>query len=269
MAEDVLPPGNHRLRPGAMIALVVLLATTLSGQGVAASDADEDGSDWSYSGAQGPEHWGDLAAAYETCKSGRTQSPVDIARTRPLGYAPLVFRYRSQRLDITNSGRGMHVIAPPGSALIIQGKAFDLEKFSFHVPGEHSFDGIAADAEIQLVHRDRRSGFVVVAVLLQVGNRENRILSRILDHFPMTAGERVQHRHVGINPIFLLPSRRSYFRYEGSLTTPPCTEPVLWYVLDAPLIISPGQLRRIAQAIGFNARPVQPLDGRVVDAMLR
>ena len=106
----------------------------------------------------------------------------------------------------------------------------------------------------------------MVAVPVRTSYRENRILSRILEHFPMKPGERVRLRQVGINPLFLLPAGRGYFRYSGSLTTPPCTEPVLWYVMSEPLDISPEQLQRIALAVGMNARPVQPLNGRMVQA---
>ncbi|NEV63287.1 carbonic anhydrase family protein [Thiorhodococcus minor] len=236
---------------------------------VPAAVAEEARPVWSYSGSTGPEHWGELSAAYVACAQGRSQSPVDMAAAAPLGYTPLVFQYRSHLLEILNTGNGVRVITPPGSALLVRGSAFDLERLEFHIPGEHRFQGARADAELQLVHRDSRGGSVIVAVPLKAGRRENRILSRILEHFPMRAGERVRHRQVGINPLFLLPSGRSYYRYEGSLTTPPCTESALWYVLSEPLIISPAQLERIREAIGFNARPAQPLNGRVVNLMRR
>lgn len=245
-----------------------LLGGTLA-LGVAAEDGSPDAAGWSYSGATGPEHWAELAPDYATCRTGQAQSPIDIEQVRPLAYVPLAFQYRSHLLEILNTGHVVRVVTPPGSALLVRGNAFDLEAVEFHVPGEHRFVGVAGEAEIQLVHRDAQGGFVIVAVPLQTGDRENRILSRILDYFPMRAGERVRHRQVGINPLFLLPTDRGYFRYTGSLTAPPCTEPVLWYVLKEPLVISPAQLQRMREAVGYNARPVQPLNGRIVDAMGR
>lgn len=249
--------------------LLPVVAGVLTQVGLSAARADETRPAWSYSAATGAEHWGELSPAYSTCAQGAAQSPIDIVETAPLGYTPLVFQYRSHLLEIFNTGNGVRVVTPPGSALLVRGSAFDLERLDFHIPGEHRFQGARADAELQLVHRDSQGGVVIVAVPLKAGHRENRILSRILEHFPMRAGERVRHRHVGINPLFLLPSGRSYYRYEGSLTTPPCTESALWYVLSDPLIISPAQLERIREAIGFNARPAQPLNDRVVNAMRR
>ncbi|NEX22214.1 carbonic anhydrase family protein [Thiorhodococcus mannitoliphagus] len=251
------------------LAVAPVVAGLLTLTALSAAAADATPSVWSYEGPRGPEHWGGLSAAYKTCADGRAQSPIDVGQAAPLGYTPLVFQYRSHLLEIVNTGNGVQVITPPGSALLVRGSAFDLERLDFHVPGEHRFNGAVADAEIQLVHRDSRGGFVIVAVPLKTGQRENRILSRILDYFPMKAGERVRHRQVGINPLFLLPSGRGYYRYEGSLTIPPCEESVLWYVMREPLIISSGQLERMREAIGFNARPLQALNGREVKVMGR
>ncbi|MBK1723405.1 carbonic anhydrase [Thiocystis violacea] len=269
MANRHLPGPSSARRRALRASTLALALAVFSTPGVAVRTSTEAGPSWSYSGETGPDRWGDLAEPYSACKTGQMQSPIDIAQARPLGYTPLVFQYRSHLLEILNTGTGVEVVTPPGSALLVRGSAYDLERLEFHVPGEHHFNGFQAEGEIQLVHRDERGGYVVVAVPLQTGDRENRILSRILDYFPMTAGERVRHRQVGINPLFLLPSGRGYYRYTGSLTAPPCTEPVLWYVMSDPLIISPDQLRRISEAIGFNARPVQPLNGRVVNVMGR
>lgn len=264
---------RHRERSdgslGAVMGSMALIGALASGPLVAARYAEETGAVWSYSGNTGPEHWADLAPAYATCKSGQAQSPIDITRPRPQSYTPLTFQYRSQLLEMINSGKGVHLISPPGSALLVRGEAFDLEEVRFHVPGEHHFDGVPAEAEIQLMHRDGQGAHVMVAVPMRTGPRENRILSRILDYFPMRPGERVRHRQVGVNPLFLIPAERGYFRYNGSVTTPPCSEPALWYVMNEPLVISPEQLERIASAVGSNQRPLQPLNGRVVHAMGR
>ncbi|MBK1716924.1 carbonic anhydrase [Thiocystis violacea] len=267
MVKSEWSQDREAARRRTFIGLTALISVLASGPLVAARYADEVSPVWSYSGTTGPEHWAALKPSYETCASGQAQSPIDISRPEPQAYTPLAFQYRSQLLEMTNSGNGVHVISPPGSALLVRGEAFDLEELRFHVPGEHRFNGVPAEAEIQLMHRDGRGGYVMVAVPLRTGPRENRILSRILDYFPMKPGERVRHRQVGINPLFLIPVDRGYFRYTGSLTTPPCDEPVLWYVINEPLVISVEQLERITRAVGVNTRPVQPLNGRVVHAM--
>ena len=210
------------LRP--FIALAVMAAPLSAG--AAAGDAAVAGALWSYDGKSGPSHWAALDPRYAACGSGRLQSPIDLPAGQPVAYTPLVFRYRSQPLAAVHTGTGVHVLSPPGSAVLVRGKAYDLEGFSFHVPGEHRFNGKVPGAELQLLHRDREGSILMVAVPLRSGGRENRILSRILDDLPSRPGERVHRRQVGINPLFLLPAQRSYFQYLGSLTVPPCTVPV-------------------------------------------
>lgn len=203
------------------------------------------------------------------CARGELQSPIDISETQRVTYTPLLFRYRSQLLEAENTGEVVRLISPPGSALVIRGQAYDLHEFSFRVPGEHHFNGRAAEAEIHLLHRDAQGSYLIVAIPLMSGERENRILERIIEYLPLRPGERVRHRQVGINPLFLLPVDRSYYRYTGSLVTPPCTEPVLWVVFREPLEVSDEQIQRIARATGANARPVQSLNGRPVFSLFR
>jgi carbonic anhydrase len=261
-------PGVARRRLLAQSMLMLVAA----GVGLDAAARDPTGGrdpEWSYSGVAGPDQWGDLGGAYESCTQGELQSPIDITETQRVTYTPLLFRYRSQLLEAENTGRGVRLISPPGSALVVRGQAYDLSEFSFHVPGLHGFQGVAAAAEIHLLHRDSRGGLVIVAVPLAAGERENRILDRILEYLPTRPGERVRQRQVGINPLFLLPVDRSYYRYTGSLVTPPCTEPVLWFVFREPLEVSADQIQRIAAATGTNARPIQPLNGRPVFSLFR
>lgn len=252
-----------------------LLATSLAALiGIAsaqASDRDPLAPDapWSYSGTTGPEHWGELAPSFAPCATGELQSPIDIRAAERIAYTPLMFQYRSQSLEAVNDGHGVRIISPPGSTLVVQGQAYDLEEFHFHVPGEHALNGTRAQGEIHFVHRDRLGTRVIVAVPLRAGVRPNSILTRIAEHLPSAPGEAARHRHVGINPVFLLPRERSYFRYQGSLDTPPCTEPVLWYVLAEPLEVDANYLRRIAQVVGPNARSIQPTNGRPVQAAFR
>lgn len=222
-----------------------------------------------HSGVSAPAGGERVVSGDDFCAHGELQSPIDITGAQRTTYVPLMFQYRSQLLEAENIGRGVRLISPPGSALLIRGQAFDLMEFSFKVPGEHHFDGKSTDAEIHLMHRDAKGSHVMVAIPLSVSLRENLILDRILDYLPTEPGQRVRHRQVGINPLFLLPSDRSYYRYAGSLVDPPCTESVLWLVLREPLEVSASQIQRIARVTGTNARPVQPLNGRPVYSMFR
>ncbi len=249
--------------------MVLILAVGVCQQTAARDSVSSEEPEWSYSGSTGPDQWGELAQAYRTCATGELQSPIDITEAQRVTYTPLLFRYRSQLLEAENTGRVVRLISPPGSALVVRGQAYDLTECSFHVPGLHAFSGVPAEAEIHMMHRDGQGGYAIVAVPLRVGERENRILDRILDYFPVRPGERVRQRQVGINPLFMLPIDRSYYRYTGSLVSPPCTEPVLWFVFREPLEVSATQIQRIAQAVGANARPIQPLNGRPVFSLFR
>jgi carbonic anhydrase len=183
---------------------------------------------------------------------------------RPAAYAPLMFQYRSQPLRAINVGGQVRVLAAPGSELRLRGDAYALEELHFHVPGEHRFQGQSAAGEIHLVHRDALGRRAIVAVPLRAGRRVNSILMRIVERLPAGPGASVQFDRVGINPLFLIPTERDYVSYSGSLETPPCTEPVLWFVMTSALEVDPEQIRRIAQLVGANARPVQPQNGRPV-----
>lgn len=224
--------------------------------------------DWSYEGDTAPAHWGELAPEYAACNGSR-QSPVDLRGARPMPYSPISFHYRSNPLNIVNDGRQILVRYKPGSYMIANGRRYELTDFHFHLPGEHRIEGVAADMELQLHHRDARGRLAIVAVPIKAGRRRNSTLSRILDHMPPVGGESYYGRQVGINALFLLPPKRDYFSYVGSLTEPPCTEGVEWFVLVRPLELDTGYLQRVGQVIGGNARPLQPLNGRPVLAAMR
>ncbi|MEA3276275.1 MAG: carbonic anhydrase family protein [Pseudomonadota bacterium] len=223
---------------------------------------------WGYRGDLGPEHWSDLSPDFSACK-GEHQSPVDLRGGRLLRYSPLTFRYRSNPLSLTNDGRSVRVGYRPGSYMVAGGREYELTGFHFHVPGEHRINGVPADMELQLEHRDRQGRRAVVAVLMKAGRRMNSTLSRIWEHLPGRGGQTYYGRQKGINPLFLLPSDRSYFSYVGSMTEPPCTEGVEWFVLAEPVEVDQSYIHRLAQVVGSNARPVQPLNGRPVLTMSR
>jgi carbonic anhydrase len=194
---------------------------------------------------------------------------VDLTGGHPVQYAPLTFRYRSSTLSLINDGRSLRARYSPGSYLMAGGREYELEEFHFHVPGEHRINGVPTDMELQLIHRDRQGRVAIVAVPMQAGRRMNSILSRIWDHIPSVGGTMYYDRQMGINPLFLLPSERSYYSYPGSLTEPPCTEGVEWFVLTEPVEVDQSYIQRFLRVIGPNARPVQPLNGRPVIAVFR
>jgi carbonic anhydrase len=221
---------------------------------------------WGYAGDHGPTHWGELSPSYQACSSGNLQSPVALETATAVftPCEPLRFRYRSSSLYIKNEGVGLRLGYDRGSYLVIEGLSYELVELRFHVPGEHAIDGRLAAAELHLIHGNNRGDIAVVAVPLQAGRRVNQTLRRILEHAPQNAGQQFFGRNVGINALFLLPGRKDYFAYRGSLTRPPCTEGVRWYVLRDPVEVDVAEIRRLAQLVGANARPLQPLRGRTV-----
>jgi len=221
---------------------------------------------WSYAGSSGPAGWGDLSPKFSACGNGRLQSPVSIQTpaTITVPCQPLRFRYRSSSLYITNDGRALRLGYDRGSYLVVDGLSYELVELRFHVPAEHAIDGHVADAELQLIHGNNRGDIAVVAVPIRAGRRVNQILRRVVDNAPSEAGEQFYGRNVGVNGLFLLPGRKDYYAYLGSLTRPPCTEGVRWYVLHEALEVDSADLLRLARLIGPNARPIQPLYDRAV-----
>jgi len=223
--------------------------------------------EWSYAGEHGPRHWGDLDASYRHCATGRMQSPVPLETSAAVfrSCTPLRFRYRSTALSLLNDGNALRLGYGRGSFLAIDGLSYELVELRFHVPGEHAINGRRPDGEIEFIHGNNRGDIAILSVPIEAGNRVNQTFRRILQHAPSVPGKRAYGRNIGVNAVFLLPSRRSYFRYEGSLTHPPCEEGVHRYVLDTPLELEHSDLARLAQLVGANARPLQPLGERRVE----
>lgn len=250
-------------------AAFLLLAANAHAWQARSSDLSGSGSvpDWSYSGAQGPGYWANLNTAYDRCASGRLQSPIPIETAATLFQpcTPLRFRYRSSSLHLVNDGNALRLGYDRGSYLVIDGLSYELVELRFHVPGEHAIDGRLADGEIELIHGNNRGDIAVVSVPIEAGSRINQTLRRILDNAPLVAGKNAYRRNIGVNALFLLPTRRAYFRYEGSMTRPPCQEGVHRYVMETPLEIAASDLARLAQIVGSNARPLQEVGARQVE----
>lgn len=219
--------------------------------------------DWSYAKDTGPQHWADLASAYRSCRGGERQSPVDLRAPVPVPREHLSYHYRSSPLSLANNGRIVWGDEGAGSYLIVGDRRYELVRYQFHTPSEHLRNGRRADMEIQLQHRDRNGNTAILAVFVEAGRGANTTLQRIADHLP-APGDAYYGRHVGINPVFMLPSDRTHFAYPGSLTAPPCTEGVDWLVLRQPIELDAQLLARFRRAMGANARPIQPRNGRPI-----
>ena len=222
---------------------------------------------WSYGGKTGPDHWDKLEPEFEQCKLGQFQSPIDIpdAHTRKGDFPPLLFVYKPSPLKVVDNGRTIQVNYAPGSSVSVGGKRYELVQFHFHKPSEEKIDGRGHDMEVQLVHKGPDGKLAVLAVLLDRGS-ENALIKAVWDNLPKVKEKEVALDGVSINAVDLLPGDKGYYSFTGSLTTPPCSQEVTWYVLKTPSKLSAEQYARFEKIYQMNARPVQPLNGRDIAA---
>ena len=237
---------------------VFLLATTYIAALAQAPEAE-----WSYSGANGPENWANLSRTYHDCSWGHTQSPIDIWGATKTSLPAIQFEYRDAPLRIVNNGHTIQINYAPGSQIVVGGKKYQLLQFHFHRPSEEHVRGQAYDMTLHLVHADDRGKLAVVAVLMTHGPT-NQTLQKIWAHLPNTKGQEQQFSSVTINAAALLPKAIGYYTFMGSLTTPPCSEGVTWFVLKTPTEISPEQISVFANIYPHNARPIEPTGLRTI-----
>jgi carbonic anhydrase len=221
---------------------------------------------WSYEGANGPEHWGDLEPEYAACNTGKEQSPIDIRNPSKTQLPAIRFEYKSGPLKVMNNGyTAVRVNYAPGNGnfLIVGDQRYELTQFHFRHPSEESIHGKAYDMVAHLMHESRDGKIAGVAVLLKAG-RANAIVQQLWEHMPKTPGKEEVIAGVEVNPAGLLPRDTSSYIYRGSLTAPPCTEGVTWFVLRTPMDISAEEISAFAALYPHDVRPLQPLNGRVV-----
>ena len=219
--------------------------------------------EWSYSGSEGPKNWGSIKPDYRTCKIGHEQSPIDIRGTKREALPPIQFDYKPATLKIINNGHSVQVNYPAGSFISIGDKKYELKQFHFHHPGEEHINGKPYDMVIHLVHADSDGKLGVVAVLLKKGSA-NPMIAKIWQNLPASEGPEKEVSGVEINPAAFLPAQTGYYTFAGSLTTPPCSEAVTWFVLKNPSEVSPDEIAAFAKVYPHNARPIQPTNGRAI-----
>lgn len=223
---------------------------------------------WEYEGPTGAEHWGDLEPENVACKVGKEQSPIDIRNVEKAKLPALRFEYQSGPLQyLVNDGHTIrvnyHEATGGGNSLIVGNRRYQLTEFHFHHPSEEYIQGKPYDMVVHFMHEARDGKVAGVAVLLKAGSA-NATVQQIWEHMPMTKGKEQEIAGVKVNPAELLPRDTAYYTYLGSLTTPPCTEGVVWFVLKTPVDVSADQIHTFAKLYPHDVRPLQPLHGRVV-----
>ena len=216
---------------------------------------------WTYEGEAGPDKWGDLDTADAACSIGGQQSPVDITHAINAQQPPLKIGWSKKPDKIVNNGHTIQLDFAEGDTLRLAERSYALKQFHFHHPSEHLVEGKRFAMEAHFVHAgtDRTA---VVGVLMVAG-RPNSAFKKIVATMPSEEGQTVS-ADPAIDPSRLLPVRRAYYHYEGSLTTPPCSETVDWIVLAHPIEVDEADIRSFAKIYPMNARPVQKLDRRFI-----
>ena len=247
------------------LTLACLLSTMF---GIAACNGGEDGPttadavEWGYDGAGAPENWASLSEEYTTCADGGQQSPVDITAYEEGVGGPISFSYGGDARAVRNDGKFVHVDYAPGNTLSVGQRTFELKSAHLHSPSEHRIDGVSFAAELHLVHADADGRLAAVGLLFRLGE-PSPVVQAILDAAP-GAGDTVSGG-IALDASGYVTGELGYYRYDGSKTTPPCHEPVGWYVMRGPKTISLEQADNLlALSGGPNNRPVQPTGSRVI-----
>jgi len=250
------------MRLPALVVLTLGMATLAAAQTTAQTTTP-----WDYTGKRGELNWGKLDPAYQACSKGHEQSPIDIHGAHlNKALAPIEFHYISGSVTLVNTGHTVEVHVNPGSYIVAGGVRYDLVQFHFHHPGEAPVKGKLTDMEAHLVHKSADGKLAVIAVRLRQDlDAPNAVLATLWPHLPKTAGATDKVAEM-VNAAGLLPADRGYWTYTGSLTAPPCTEGVRWFVMEEELPLSRDQLRVFAVLFKMNTRGLQEPHGRRIEA---
>ena len=221
---------------------------------------------WSYEGEGGPEHWAELRPDYATCGKGQRQSPIAIDDSETLqGPAePIDFHYRASLGSVTHNGHSLEVKVYGDNQITVRGTTYQLVQFHFHHPSEERVNGQTYPMVAHLVHRSESGQLAVVAVLLEVGDA-NPLIDKVWTYVPLDVNDTVRTPPDAIHVAEILPRDQRYYQFLGSLTTPPCTEGVNWIILKTPITLSEKQIAEFQQMFNDTARPLQPVNGRLIE----
>lgn len=249
-----------------ILALAIVFPASVSAQtGVRAKSASP-GPSWGYIDSVGPSHWGELPGA-DACSMGQHETPIPLvsALAEPQNGPAPSFYYRTSRVKMRHTGHTVEFAYDTGSEVRVGTKHYMLKSFHFHTPSEHVVDGMRHPMELHIVHESPDGEHLVVGVFMKVG-MTNAALFQAFQNLPWTVNDEHAPRGALINVSNLLPRKTSYFQYRGSLTTPPCTEGVEWYVMRHPVELADAQIAAFQRLpyINPNNRPLQPINGRVI-----
>jgi carbonic anhydrase len=221
--------------------------------------AQEAAPHWTYEGERGASKWGEVDSAFKACSIGGQQSPIDLAGAIPATVNRLSIQWKTLAPDLVNNGHTLQANVQEGSTLTIGQTVFDLKQFHFHAPSEHALNGKRSAMEAHFVHSAADGRLAVIGVLLAAGKR-HPAFAELVRAAPRKEGE--AKLRVPIDPHSFLPGTRDFYRYEGSLTTPPCSETVEWSVFDSMVEVAAADIETFKALYPMNARPLQAINRR-------
>jgi carbonic anhydrase len=228
----------------------------------APSHAAAHSAHWAYEGSAGPSQWGKLDPAYAACGTGKHQSPIDLTKASLKDLKDPELHYQPSTIRVLNNGHTVQVNYDKGSSMDVDGQRFEVLQIHYHAPSEHRVDGKTFPAELHIVHKNAAGQLAVIGVLLEEG-AENPAYQAFLSNLPAHESKE-EAKGAKINVAELVPATHATFRYDGSLTTPPCTEGVRWFVMTTPVTLSRSQLAALETVFKGNNRPLQPLNARAL-----
>ncbi len=238
------------------IFVIVVIALMLSG------DKKEVGAHWSYDEELGPKEWASLDEKYEMCAEGLHQSPINIINSIEAQLTSLSLEEKSKAKTFVNNGHTVQVNFSGFNTLNLDNTKYYLKQIHFHTPSENQIDGKSYPMEAHLVHANNAGELTVLAVMFEEGS-DNSVLNKLLRNLPENEGDKETLKS-DIQAYEILPESLDYFRFSGSLTTPPCSEGVKWLVLKNPVQISKSQLKDFTEVMPKNNRPLQEINARSI-----
>jgi len=247
------------------LALMGLLLTTGCNNAKESHNTENHPKHWGYTTDVGPSHWSELSKKCHICSEGKLQSPINIVASSHINLPPLALSYTTQATSIIDNGHSVQINIANGSTFTIGADKYELKQFHFHTPSENNINSKSFPLEAHFVHATAEGKLAVVAVMFEEGE-SNPILSKIWGKFPLKRGEKIDFTLTPEDVNALIASNKNYYKFTGSLTTPPCSEEVKWHVIKKPLTISKAQVKQFFDIYGHtNNRPLQNINKRVIE----
>lgn len=234
----------------------------------------EDETEFEYNdGPRGPAHWGELNETWKTCGNGTRQSPIDLVQSKTCrDQHTLHIAYHPAHATLINRGHDIMVNwTEDAGSIIIDSKEFCLKQCHWHSPAEHTLDGQQHPLEAHLVHQAADGEIAVIGIIYEKGDHHDYFLGELMDGILAIADQEPPDAEVPlgiVNPDNIQFDISKYYRYDGSLTTPACSEGVIWTVIYQVKTVFEGQVSALKNAVhdgyDMNARPIQAINERTV-----